>query len=216
MPRRSDAGQILEIYAPFCEATPVSFETEPPSVDEMRQRINKTLESLPWLVCEQQGRVLGYAYASRHRERAGYRWSVDVSVYVRDGHRGRGLGRALYSSLFAILRLQGFYNILAGISLPNPASVALHESMGLRPIGVYPRHRLQVRRSGTTSAGGSSRSAPPDGEPEEPRELPFVRDLDECNDALAAGRALLERERLPHLEHDVTKALEPEGPVSER
>ena len=132
-----DAGQVLEIYAPFCVATPVSFETEPPSLAAMRQRINKTLKSHPWLVCERQGQILGYAYASRHRERAGYRWSVDVSVYVREGHRGKGLGRALYSSLLAILRLQGFSNVLAGISLPNPASVSLHESMGLRLVGVY-------------------------------------------------------------------------------
>ena len=132
-----DAGQIRDIYAPFCVGTPVTFETEPPSVAEMRQRINKTLKFLPWLVCEQEGRILGYAYASRHRERAGYRWSVDVSVYVREGASRKGLGRALYSSLFAILRLQGFSNILAGISLPNPASVALHESMGMRPVGIY-------------------------------------------------------------------------------
>jgi L-amino acid N-acyltransferase YncA len=134
-----DAEAIRDIYAPFCEATPVSFETEAPSVDEMRLRIAKTLESLPWLVCERDDRVLGYAYASKHRERAAYRWSVDVSAYVRDGYRRAGVGRALYTRLFELLRLQGFYTALAGITLPNPGSVGLHESIGFEPVGVYRR-----------------------------------------------------------------------------
>ena len=94
-----DAEQIAAIYAPFCRDTAVSFETRPPTVDEIQQRIVKTLLSLPWLVCDDGGRILGYAYASQHRERAAYRWSVDVSVYVRDGQRRSGLGRALYTSV---------------------------------------------------------------------------------------------------------------------
>jgi L-amino acid N-acyltransferase YncA len=190
---QKDAGQILEIYAPFCVATPVSFETEPPSLAEMRQRINNTLKSLPWLVCEHRRRMLGYAYASRHRERAAYRWSVDVSVYVRDGHRGSGLGRALYSSLFAILRLQGFYNILAGISLPNPASVSLHESMGLRRLGVYQRIGFKCGEWHDVGWWQLALRDPID-EPADPRALPVILDLDEYRDALAAGQALLARE----------------------
>ena len=134
-----DAEAIRDIYAPFCEATPISFETQAPSVDEMRRRIAKTLESLPWLVQEHQGEIVGYAYASPHRERAAYRWSVDVSAYVRDGHRRTGIGRALYTSLFELLRLQGFHNALAGITLPNPGSVGLHESMGFQSVGIYRR-----------------------------------------------------------------------------
>jgi len=199
-----DAGQIREIYAPFCVCTPVSFETEPPSLSEMRQRINKTLKYFPWVVCEQEGRILGYAYASRHRERAGYRWSVDVSVYVREGHRGKGLGRALYSSLFVILRLQGFFNVLAGISLPNPASVTLHESMGMQLVGVY---RGIGFKCGEWHDVGWWQLALRDwdGEPEEPRELPVVRDRDECRDALAAGQALLGSEGRPNLDRDVRK-----------
>jgi L-amino acid N-acyltransferase YncA len=135
----ADAEAIREIYAPFCEATSVSFETEAPDIDEMRRRIAKTLESLPWLVREQYGEVLGYAYASPHRERPAYRWSVDVSAYVRDGHWRRGVGRALYSRLFELLRQQGFYTALAGITLPNPGSVGLHESFGFEIIGTYRR-----------------------------------------------------------------------------
>jgi len=187
---QKDAGQIVEIYAPFCVGTPVSFETEPPSLALMRQRINKTLKVFPWLVSEHEGQILGYAYASRHRERAGYRWSVDVSVYVREGHRRKGLGRALYSSLFAILRLQGFYNIVAGISLPNPASVTLHESMGMRRVGVYRGIGFKCGKWHDVGWWQLALRAQ-DGEPEEPRELPVVRDLDECRDALAAGLALL-------------------------
>src|SRR5437868_13691947 len=101
----------------------------------MRQRIAKIVRSFPWLVCEEEGSILGYAYASPHRERAAYGWSVDVSVYIREGLRRRGLGRALYTSLFAALRLQGFYNALAGATLPNPGSVGLHQAMGFQRVG---------------------------------------------------------------------------------
>jgi phosphinothricin acetyltransferase len=185
-----DARAIRDIYAPFCEATPVSFEVDPPSVAHMRQRIDKTLTALPWLVGAQEGTVIGYAYASRHRERAGYRWSVDVSVYVGDGYRGRGIGRALYSSLFAILRLQGFHNILAGITLPNPASVALHESMGLRLIGIYPRIGFKCGKWHDVGWWQLTLRAC-DGAPGEPRDLPELRDQDECLAALASGQSFL-------------------------
>lgn len=133
----ADANDVAAIYAPFCRETPVSFETEAPSVEEMERRIAKTLKAYPWLVCEEDGQVIGYAYASQHRERAAYCWSVDVSVYVRDGHRRSGIGRALYTSLLALLRLQGFRTALAGATLPNPGSVGLHEGMGFEVVGTY-------------------------------------------------------------------------------
>jgi phosphinothricin acetyltransferase len=186
-----DAEQIQAIYAPFCRDTPVSFETQPPTVDEMRQRIVKTLSSLPWLVCDNAEQILGYAYASQHRERAAYRWSVDVSVYVHDGYRRSGYGRALYTSLINALRLQGFYNALAGVTLPNPGSVGLHEAMGFRPLGVYRgigfKHRawhdvlwlqLQLRE----------RAA----EPDELRDVRILRESDEWRKALASGLVLLD------------------------
>ncbi len=132
-----DAEGILAIYAPIVRETTISFELEPPTVAEMRRRIETTLARLPWLVCESGRGVEGYAYASKHRERAAYQWSVDVSVYVAEGMRGKGLGRRLYTSLLRMLQDLGYYSALAGIALPNPASVTLHEAMGFRPIGVY-------------------------------------------------------------------------------
>ncbi|TMB07816.1 MAG: N-acetyltransferase family protein [Deltaproteobacteria bacterium] len=135
----ADADAIARIYRPVVEDTAISFEVDPPPAVEIERRIATTLSIAPWLVHEDgEGRVAGYAYASRHRERAAYQWSVDVSVYVDEAHRHRGIGRALYTSLFALLRLQGFHAAHAGITLPNAGSVALHESLGFRRIGVYP------------------------------------------------------------------------------
>jgi len=135
--RAEDAAAIGAIYAPFVTDTATSFELVAPTVGEVAARVESTLAYTPWLVWAEDGDVLGFAYASKHRERAAYRWSVDVSVYVHGKARRRGLGRALYTSLFALLRLQGFYAAHAGITLPNPASVGLHEAMGFRPVGVY-------------------------------------------------------------------------------
>ncbi len=132
-----DAAQIQAIYGPIVSQTATSFEATPPTVDEMRQRIVGTLAGLPWLVCQRQGTILGYVYADKHRTRTAYQWSVEASAYVHAQARRMGVGHALYSSLFKILTLQGFYNVYAGITLPNPASVGLHEAMGFKPIGVY-------------------------------------------------------------------------------
>jgi L-amino acid N-acyltransferase YncA len=131
-----DAEQVQGIYAPYCR-TPISFEEEPPSALEMRDRMTKVLAEYPWLVCEADGVVLGYAYAARHRERAAYRWSVDTTVYVREDQQRRGVGRALYTSLFAMLPLQGLVNAYAGVTLPNAGSVGLHEAVGFRTVGIY-------------------------------------------------------------------------------
>ena len=133
-----DAGAIAAIYDPVVASTAISFEEEPPGAAVIAQRISGGSAFAPWLVdADESHRVQGYAYASKHRERAAYRWSVDVAVYVGADQRGHGVGRALYTSLFALLRLQGFYAAHAGITLPNPASVALHERMGFAPVGVY-------------------------------------------------------------------------------
>lgn len=131
---------MAAIYHPLVEATAASFEEVAPDAAEMEQRIRATVQLTPWLVAaDDEGSVAGFAYASRHRPRAAYRWSVDVSASVAEGQRGNGVGRLLYGELLAILTAQGFVNAYAGIALPNPASVALHEAMGMRRIGVYER-----------------------------------------------------------------------------
>jgi L-amino acid N-acyltransferase YncA len=135
----ADAAPIAASYAPFCTDSVVSFEESAPTADEMAQRIAKTLERFPWLVHDDGGEILGYAYAGKYRERAAYRWSVEVSCYVRIEFARRGIGRGLYKKLFAVLKDFGYHNACAGVTLPNPASVAFHESFGFVPVGVY-RH----------------------------------------------------------------------------
>lgn len=142
----ADVDAIVGIYRPVVEGTAISFETSTPDRDEMARRLGETLQSYPWLVCDIDGQIAGYAYATRHRVRGAYRWSVDTSVYIKEAHRRRGVGRGLYESLFAILAAQGYFNAYAGISLPNPASVALHESMGFERIGVYRRVGYKLGR----------------------------------------------------------------------
>lgn len=134
----ADAAAIAAIYDPIVRHTAISFETEPPGEAEMRLRIEKTLALLPWLVAEDDaGAVCGYAYASRHRERAAYQWSVDVTIYVRDDMRGKGVGRALYGRLLPLLSELGYCQAFAGIALPNAGSVGLHEALGFTALGVY-------------------------------------------------------------------------------
>lgn len=132
-----DAEQIQAIYAPFCTDSCITFETEAPSVAAMEQRIGMIMRQYPWLVYQQNNQLLGYAYASTHNERAAYQWSVNVSVYIHPQAQHRGIGKGLYTSLFGILCLQGYYNAYAGITLPNPASMGLHTSMGFQPVGTY-------------------------------------------------------------------------------
>ena len=133
----ADARGVQAIYAPVVRDTVISFELEPPTVAEMERRISATLPILPWLVWEESGRIAGYVYASRHKERAAYQWSVDVTAYVHQDYRRRGVGKGLYLELLRILRLQGFFTAYGGITLPNAASVALHESAGFSHFAVY-------------------------------------------------------------------------------
>src|SRR3954462_13920439 len=134
-----DASDVAAIYRPYVTDAVTSFEIDAPDAAEMGARIDAVLARAPWLVCAgPDGETIGYAYASRHHERAAYQWSIDVAVYIHADHHRRGVGRALYETLFQLLRLQGFYVAHAGITLPNAASVGLHESFGFRPVGVYP------------------------------------------------------------------------------
>jgi phosphinothricin acetyltransferase len=135
----SDAAACAAIYEPFVTDSYVSFEENPPSAAEFARRIDQTSRRYPWLVADDDGAVIGYAYACAHRERAAYRWATDVAVYVAEQARRRGVGRSLYATLLTLLARQGFQVACAGVSLPNPASVALHEACGFRPVGIYRR-----------------------------------------------------------------------------
>jgi phosphinothricin acetyltransferase len=132
-----DAPQIAAIYRPFCLDNCVSFETGAPDAAEMAARVGRINRRYAWLVDDAGGIIRGYAYASPHRERAAYRWAVEVTVYVHESYRGEGVGRALYADLFGRLREQGLYRAYAGILVPNPASQAFHESMGFTLVGIY-------------------------------------------------------------------------------
>ena len=142
----SDANEILEIYAPFVTDSATSFELVPPDVVEMERRIEAGRDRYPWLVFERDRHLLGYAYASAHRTRAAYQWSVEVSVYVHPSTHRCGVGRALYSALFDFLRRQAYVNAYAGITLPNAASLKLHESFGFVPVGVFQRIGFKFER----------------------------------------------------------------------
>jgi len=135
--RDADAAAIAAIYAPSVTDRATSFELTPPDAAEMRRRVSGVLQQYPWLVCESADGVVGYAYATAHRDRAAYRWSVDASTYISDSAHRQGIARALYTRLFEILVLQGYRSVYAGITLPNAASFELHKSMGFREVGIY-------------------------------------------------------------------------------
>jgi len=136
MAHPDDAGDLLSFHAVQVRESHTSFAANPPTAKQLRQRIADALVSFPWLVCEHKGRAVGFASASRFREREGYRWTAEVSVYASPLHQRCGIGRALYTSLIALLRLQGFHSAVAVIALPNAASLALHEAVGFRQIGL--------------------------------------------------------------------------------
>ena len=185
-----DADQIAGIYAPYVLDTPASFELIPPTAEEMSERIAETLEKTPWLVCTQGSEICGYAYASLHRPRAAYRWSVNVSAYVRAGLQRQGIGRALYTALLGMLPLQGFLSAYAGITLPNAASVGLHEALGFTPVGVYRDVGYKLGRWHDVGWWQRSLGEHP-AAPREPLVLQQVLGLPEWQAALAKGSALL-------------------------
>jgi phosphinothricin acetyltransferase len=132
----ADAERMAAIYAPMVHGSTASFEEVPPDAAELERRM-LARPRLPWLVAHTSDWVVGYAYAVQHRQRSAYRWSADSSVYVDAGHHGRGVGRLLYERLIAEMTALGYVSLFAGVTLPNDASVGLHEAMGFRPVGVY-------------------------------------------------------------------------------
>ncbi len=141
-----DAESVRAIYAPIVEATHISFELTPPPEREMRGRIESVTSKLPWLVAVEDDQILGYSYAVPHGERAAYQWAVDTSVYLAEEARGRGIGMLLYTNLLDRLRGLGYVSAFAGVALPNPASVALHQRVGFVRIGSFPLAGFKLGR----------------------------------------------------------------------
>ncbi len=132
-----DAAAILELYAEYIKNTRVTFEIEVPTEEAFRERMERVTAQFPWLVCEADGEIAGYAYASKHGERAAYRWSADLSVYISEKYHRRGIASALYNALLELLRRQGYFTVYAGVSTPNPKSEAFHEAFGFRNLGEF-------------------------------------------------------------------------------
>lgn len=132
-----DAPELLAIYRPYVEHTPITFEYIAPSVEEFRQRIVHTLEQYPYLVAETDDGPAGYAYASPFKARAAYAWSVETSVYIHEAYRGRGIGTLLYRRLEEILSRQHILNVNACITYPNPDSIRFHERFGYQTVAHF-------------------------------------------------------------------------------
>jgi L-amino acid N-acyltransferase YncA len=188
-----DAEGVQAIYAPVVEHTAISFEIAPPSVDELRDRMRKTRERYPWLVCLAGDEVGGYVYASQHRERAAYQWGVDVTVYIHERWRRHGIGKFLYAALFSLLQRQGFYTAYAGITLPNAGSVGLHEALGFAPVGVY--KNVGYKLGAWHDVGWWQLQLKNDwGEPVPPRPLAAIVETSDVGDILAITSHLLNTE----------------------
>jgi L-amino acid N-acyltransferase YncA len=174
-----DAAAIASIYAPYVTGSAISFETDAPDEAEMGARIAAGGDLYPWLVAtDRTGELLGYAYACAFRARRAYRFSVEATVYVAQGAHGQGIGRSLYAALLPLLEAQGFTQAIAAISLPNPASIRLHEAVGFEPAGAY--RDVGWKLGDWRSVGPWQRSLAPLSEaPEEPRPFaPYWRDTE--------------------------------------
>lgn len=137
MATQKDIPKMLDIYGPIIQNTSISFEYDLPTLEQFAGRVNDILKTHPWLVCIHQDQLAGYAYAGPHRSREAYQWSTELSVYIAENYQKMGIAKALYQVLVKGLKLQGFHTGLAGITLPNEASIKFHESFGFSPIGTY-------------------------------------------------------------------------------
>ena len=188
----ADGAGVQAIYAPIVRDTAISFEVDPPSIEEMSRRIASTFPRHPWLVCADGDAILGYVYGSQHRERAAYRWSADVTVYIHEKARRTGVGHALYETLLSLLTLQGYHRAYAGITLPNEGSVGLHLAQGFSLVGVYPA--VGFKHGQWHDVGWYQRTLrPPARNPAEPLMTDEAMRLSEWKIVLEDGQRLLDR-----------------------
>lgn len=179
-----DAEAILNIYTKYVSDTYVSFEVEVPTVEEFQKRMEQIQAQFPWLVCEIDGVVAGYAYASKHAQRAAYRWSADLSVYIDERYHRRHIAAALYAALFTMLRAQGYYTVYAGVSTPNPKSEAFHLAQGFTTVGVYPNVGYKLGKWCTLTWYGLALREY-GAAPQEPKTLEEVLSTEELEEILA-------------------------------
>ena len=139
-----DTPAMLDIYAPYVRESAATFEKYVPTLNELELRIQLILKEAPWLVYESNKRVVGFAYSGKHREREGYRWTRETSIYIEPDYQRKTIGTALYTVLIELLRIQGYTTLLAGITLPNDASERFHEKLGFQKVGVY--HRVGYKQ----------------------------------------------------------------------
>jgi phosphinothricin acetyltransferase len=188
----ADAPAILGIYAPFVRGTAITFEESVPGLAEFAGRVCDTLAYAPWLVLEDGNAIQGYAYGSKFRPRAAYRWTIETTVYIRPEGQGRGLGRALYTALLGCLTAQGFASATGGVALPNDASIRLHDWAGFERVGTFRAAGFKL---------GAWRDVlwfqkmlrPSDPEPAETLPTDRAAALAEWRSAIEAGEALLRR-----------------------
>jgi phosphinothricin acetyltransferase len=187
----TDAPSIHSIYSPYVRETAISFEQSPPSVEEIKQRIREKRGRYPWLVCAHEDTIVGYSYAGPIRKRAAYQWSVESSVYVVPDYQRHGVARGLYETLFAILKLQGYYNVYAGTALPNPASTAFHKAMGFEPIDVYESVGYKNGEWHDVKWWQKSLGERP-ANPDLPRSVQEVREQNQWDDITTAGESQID------------------------
>lgn len=167
-----DAAACAAVYAPYVEGAGTSFEERPPPAGELAERIERVSARHPWIVAERGGRVIGFAYATSHRERPAYRWAAETSVYVAATEQRRGVGRELYEALLELLTRQGLYVACAGVTMPNEASVALHKAVGFELVGTYRRIGFKAGAWRDVTWWQRFLAEPGDGTPAEPVEPP--------------------------------------------
>nr|WP_295946720.1 GNAT family N-acetyltransferase [uncultured Agathobaculum sp.] len=187
-----DAAEMLALYAPYVIQTTVSSEYEPPSLEEFLGRMRSYTTRLPWLTCTVDGEIVGYGYASPHRTRAAYQWSVETSIYVAPEWHRHGIAGAIYAALFELLSMQGYYNIYVGITSPNERSMKFHKAMGFIISGAYQESMYKFGQWRDVLWMGKS-LRPHEGEPQPT--VPFP----EIKDSPLVGRALRQAVQRIHL-----------------
>ena len=180
-----DADGIIDIYGPIIENTTTSFELEVPSHQEVVRRIQTALAHFPWLVMTSDQSIMGYAYAGAHRSRRAYRWSTELSVYVHPNYYRQQVGSQLYGSLMAILKLQGYRNFLAGVTLPNDRSIQFHRNIGFEPIGTY--HKVGYKFGSWHDVTWMELAVAGTDPPSEPLNLQAATQSPAWNSALSLG-----------------------------